>query len=555
MFDSKKTKLWTNDVKTTSVKSKSNAFVDTAMKNSAETVSGNGAKKYKEHSNDFVTQFNMLGTYKTPRTFSEIEKDQEKLWANNKLLTVAFSLYLRMITRKTDVFGAKTKEPQRGGELKHEGIMRMIWLHMKAPKTFWKNVTLLITVGSWKDIFTMLKYDLVHHGWEGKQLNWDKFGKLILGGLNDENQMNLLKKYLPQIKSKSACKTVDAQANTMIAKWICSLVYGNKEGNSYKQYRKMKSSGTAHEWQQLISQGKHDLIDFNKVHGRALNKMVRSKFLENQGLTEKYENWVSNDSTDVKYTGFVHELFENLPQNLSALTKGKQETINKQFNTLVEKAKGTEDRNTSLIVVRDTSGSMSSTAKGTNMSSYDIAKAMALYFSEYLTGHFEDAWIEFNNDAKMHKWKGAKPLEKWYNDHSSYIGGTNFQSVVNLFVRLKKQGVSESDFPTGILCISDGEFNSAQLNKTNVETAKDNLRRAEFSNEYVENFVICLWNIPNGYYRDSTPKFETFDEMSNIFYMSGYSASTVQFLMNDIKTASDLFTEAMNQEVLNLVQL
>ena len=67
--------------------------------------------------------------------------------------------------------------------------------------------------------------------------------------------------------------------------------------------------------------------------------------------------------------------------------------------------------------------------------------------------------------------------------------------MVQLFAQLKAQGVSESEFPTGILCISDGEFNSSQLGKTNVESVKDVLRSAGFSKEYVDNFVIVLWNL------------------------------------------------------------
>lgn len=556
MFDSKKKELW-NDVNDITSESKNESvFVNTALKNTSETVSGNGAKKYSKHSNDFVTQFNNLGTYKEPRPFSEIEKDQEVLWANNKMLTVAFTIYTRMITRKTNVFGVTTKEPQRGGELKHEGIMRMIWLYSKAPKTFWKNITLFISVGSWKDIFTMLKYDLMHHGWDGRVLDWNKFGNLILTGLNNDDQCNLVKKYLPQIKSKSACKTIESQANTIIGKWICSLLYGKKTtSKTYKQYRKLKSSGEAHEWQKLISQGKHNLIDFNTIHGRALNLLVRSEYLKNQGLEDKYEKWINKDSTEAKYTGFVHELFEKLPHALSGLNKNKRTTINKQFKTLVDKAKGTESNNTSLIVVRDTSGSMSSNAAGTNMSSNEIAKAMGLYFSEFLTGTFKNAWIEFNSTAKMHKWKGSTPLEKWYNDCANYIGSTNFMSVIKLFVDLKNDGVPENEFPTGILCLSDGEFNPSDLGKTNVESAKLELKNAGFSEDYVENFVICLWNIRNGFYMNNKPKFETFDDVPNVFYMSGYSASTVQFLLNGVKNATELFNEAMNQEVLNLVQI
>lgn len=556
MFTSKKTKLFDAPTKSATTSGSSNAFVNAALKKGAETRSQNGSVKYSTTGNDFVDQFGKLGSYKVPRNFNEIAKDQELLWSQNKLKTVAFTLYIRMITRITDVFGAKTSVSQKGAELRHEGIMRMIWLHMNAPKTFWNNVTLMIAVGSWKDIFTMLQYDLVYNGWEGRKLNWDKFGKLIVAGLGDENQNNLLKKYLPQIKARSACKTVESQADSMIAKWICSLLYGNKENASstYKMYRKLKTSGTAHEWQKLISQGKHDKIDFNAIHGRALNKMVRSKYLDNQGLKTKYENWITKSDVEAKFTGFVHELFERMPSLKSSLGVAKTETINKQFATLVKKG-GSVKKETSLIVVRDTSGSMGSIAAGTNMTCYDIGKALALYFSEFLTGRFTDAWIEFNSNAQMHTWKGETPVDRWYNDRSSYVGSTNFQSVIDLFVNLKHQGVDESDFPTGILCISDSEFNPSQLGETNVETAKSKLRSAGFSTAYVDNFVIVLWNLQHGY-GGGGRKFETHgSNIENVFYFSGYSATTISFLTNDIKTALELFNNAMNQEVLSLVKL
>jgi hypothetical protein len=556
MFTSKKTKLF-EQVSKTQVTNKSmtigNAFVTGAMSNAAETYSDNGAVKYSTTGNDFVDQFGKISEYKSPRSFDTISKDMELLWSQDKETSVMFALYLRMITRKTNVFGTETSVSQKGAEMRHEGIMRMIWLHIKSPITFWKNVPLLVTVGSWKDIITMLKYDLSYNGWEGRKLDWSKFGKLILSGLVDDNQSNLVKKYLPQIKAKSACKTVDAQANMLIGKWICSLLLGTKNENSgttYKAYRKLKTSGTAHEWQKLISQGKHQLIDFNAIHGRALNKLVRSKYLFNQGLSDKYEKWITKpETTSVKYTGFVHELFENLPYTQSGLTVNEITTINKQFDTLVEKAG--ETMLSSLIVVRDTSNSMSSTATGTTMSCYNLAKALALYFSEFLTGYFSDAWIEFNSNAKMHTWKGETPLDKWYNDKSKFVGSTNFESVIRLFATMKREGIAESEFPTGILCISDSEFNPSSLGKTNVDSAKNILTQVGFSKEYVDNFVIVLWNLQG----KNTTKFETYGNTPNVFYLSGYSASVVSFLSNDIKTASELFNEAMNQEVLQMVEI
>lgn len=555
MFTTKKSSLF-------EVKKKESAsaspFVTSGLKTSAEVLSGNGAKKYSTTGNDFVDQFGKLGSYKAPRSFDDICIDCEKLWATNPLLSVVFIFYLRTITRIVTLFnGISTSVSQKGAELKHESIFRMIWLHNKAQDTFWKNIGLFVSVGSWKDVTTMLQYDLVYNGWEKKVLNWTKFGELILAGLNNDKTSELLKKYLPQIKANNSCTTVESQADNIIGKWICSLLFGSKESSSnYKKYRQLKSAGTAHEWQKLISQQKHNLIDFAKIHGRALNLLVRGKYLKNQGLEERYNEWITKPETELKYTGFVHELFAKLPNALRLLSPNEQVTINKQFDTLVEKGKTDKQTETSLIVVRDTSGSMGSTATGTNMSCYNIAKALALYFSSFLKGKFQDAWIEFHSTAKMHTWSGNNPLEKWYNDQSSFVGVTNFQSVIDLLCQIKRNGVAEEDFPTGILCISDSELNPTSLGITNVEAALTKLAQSGFSTDYVSKFVIVLWNLQSSYYGKGTgEKFETYGDVQNVYYFSGYSASVVGFLNGNVKNASELFMEAMDQEILNMIEL
>ena len=538
------------------------AFVAAGLKKQAECLSGNGAKKFSTTGSPFVDQFGKVATYKKPRSYNEIAKDCETLWAEDELLATKFAFYLRTITRKVKLMdGTETENSQKGGELKHEAQMRLIWLSQKSPKTFWANFPLFISLGSWHDVFTLLSYDLVFNGWEGRKLDWKQFGDLILSGLSNENTSNLVKKFLPQIKAKSACKTVESQANTIIAKWICSLLFGSKvdaeAASTYKQYRKLKTTGTAHEWQKLISNKQFTKIDFNKIHGRALSLLVHSKFLKNQGLSDKYEKWVTKPETKVKYTGFVHELFAQLPAHRTN-DAVIETTNNKQFATLVEKGQPEEGTSAAqLIVVRDTSGSMQSNATGTNISSFNIAKAIALYFSEFLTGKFADSFIEFNSDAKMHVWKGKTPVDKWYNDHSSVLGSTDFQSVIRLFAQLKRSGVTESEFPKGILCISDGEFNPAQLGKTNVDAARSTLRQAGFSEQYVRDFKIILWNIPNAYYTHIPEvKFETNGNVDNVFYFSGYSSSVISFLTGEaILTAADVFDNAMNQEILNMIEV
>jgi len=555
MFDSKR-KPQVNASGTP--KKTKNAFISTGEKISAETLSGNFAKKYSHTDDPFVTQFGSVGQYKERRPFNDIASDCESLWAINKRLTIVFILYLRMITRVVTLFnGLSTSISQKGAELKYESIMRMLWLYMKRPESFWKNIGLFVSVGSWKDIFLMLQYDYIYNGWDGKILDWSRMADLILTGLENENTVNLIKKYLPQIKARSKCTTIESEAGTIIAKYICNRLFGDDDYKHYKKYRKLKSSGTAHSWQQLISRQEFDRIDFSKIHGRALSLLVRSKFLKNHGLVDKYTAWINKpDNTNVKYTGFVHELFAPCDnyRSLVSIPQHEQETINKQFDTLVRKAG--DKPMTKYIVVRDTSGSMRSIAKGTNMSSNSIAKALALYFSEFLTGVFANTWIEFNKVAKLHEWVGNTPLEKWYNDKTSAIGNTNFLSVIKLFVNIKSQGVPEEDFPSGILCISDGEFDASQLGDTNVKAAKEMLLEAGFSKEYVDNFVIVLWNIPNSFYCNSSTKFETYEgSYTNVFYFGGYSASVISFLSGKVKTARELFDAAMDQEILNMVEL
>lgn len=567
MFTTKQNTLFETAKITKGSNKKANAFIDAGMNEAAKTLSGNGALKYSTTQNPFVDQFGNLSSYKRVRTYDEVASDMSVLWGENPKKAVMFTLYMRMITRKVKLIdGSTTETVQRGAGLKNDAILRMLWIYNKDRNTFWKNIHLFVAVGSWKDIFQMLRYDLMYHGWDNKILNWNSFREFIFAGLENPTTSNLIKKYLPQIKARSKCKTLEAEANTVIAKWLASGL-----NLDYKGYRQLKTSGTAHEWQKLISKGNILDINFDTVHGRALSLLVSGKFIENNGLVDKYTEWVENKPT-VKFTGFVHELFKDFTNHVgryggkSNLNVYQALTVTKQFDGLVELGKTNANCESGLIVVRDTSCSMTSNANGTNMSSHQIAKALALYFSAFLEGHFKDAWIEFSSSAKMHKWKGSTVVEKWDNDNAEAYGSTNFMGVASLFVKLKKNGVAESDFPTGILCVSDGEFNPADLGKTNVESFRNKLRSAGFSKEYCDNFKIVLWNLPNSYYgRNANAKFEGDAGVENVYYFSGYEASTIAFLTGvegkdaektaNPKNAEELFEAAMNQEILNMVEL
>lgn len=556
-------------------KNAENSFVKEALKVSNETLSGNGSLKYTTSGDDFVDNFAAASYFKSPRSYKEVSEDMQRLWGQDPLKCLKLAVYIRMITRKPQVlehFGmekAQVLEVQRGQGLRHEGILRMLWLAINHPATFTHNFCYFIAAGSWKDVITMLNLDLQFHGWEGRKLNWKFFKNVIYAGLANPNTTHLVRKYLPTIRTNSKSKTLEAQADTLIGRWLARNLFKEEDKVvAYKNYRKLKSEGVAHEWQQLISKELYKEIKFDKIAGRALQLIVNSKFLQNHGLREDYLEWIKSKAT-AKYTGFVFELFKPLDSQgydwrrgeytYSELDEASKETINAQFAGLIQTAKEGVDTQTRFLVARDISGSMTGEAAGCGMSSYSVAKAMALYFSEFLTGPFANSYVEFADTCGMIQWKGDTPVDKWLNDRNANYGSTNFISVARLFAKLKERGVPESDFPEGVLCISDTEFNYCGKVTSNFTAFRDTLKRAGFSEEYVSNFKLVLWDIPNDYHgKKQKPTFEDFADAPNCFHISGYDPAVVTFLMGkgcNPCNSKELFEAAMNQELLNKLEI
>lgn len=551
MFNQKRKTLFAEPVTTQEKATQSNPFLAASAKEAAKTLSGNAAPKFSTTGNDFLDQFANMGTYRKERSYDDISRDCVTLWNQDPETFVKFLLYTRLVSRKVKLAdGYFTTAVQKGQGLKHESIMRMIWLHVEHPDAFWNNFRLFVGAGSWRDIFQMLAYDLLYNTWDGRVLDWNKFSQVIQMALVNDEVSDLVKKYLPQIRAKSKCKTVRSQARTILAKWIASEL-----GISYKEYRKLKTSGTAHDWQKCISQQKLVDFDFGAIHGRALMLLANSKFLENQGLTGAYDEWIS-DQPVAKFTGYVHELAANINPTMKAY---QYKTVNKQYDGLVELAKKDSKVQTGLLVVRDTSGSMRSAVPGYKFSAGDVAKSLGIFFGDLLEGPFKNAWMEFHSTVKMHFYKESNFVDKWRGDRSNYIGSTNFIGVADHFVSMLKKVGSENQFPTGILCISDGEFNRSGK-KTNAKEFRKRLKKGGFSKDYVDNFKIVLWDIRNSYYGKRDASFETFGTHKNMFYISGYDGSVITFLMGGKdkpapSTAEELFEAAMDQELMSMVKI
>ena len=528
------------------------------------TTSGNGALKLTSTGDPFVDQFGLISQYRQLRPYSSISKDMRELWNIDPMYTLKLLFYIRLITRKVKFSnGTETSKVQKGAGLRHEAFMRMLWLAVNHSDVFYKNLPLFITIGSWKDIIQLMSYDLQYHGWDNKVLDFNKMSDFILAGLENPNTCNLVKKFLPTIKAKSKCRTLESQADTIIGKFLTHKLFDGGEfspklhSKNYHLYRKLKSSGTAHEWQQMISRSQFN-IDFSKVHGRALALLVSGNYLKNHNLEKDYENWIKKQPV-AKFTGFVYELFKGLNLNSPLY---KKYTIDKQFENLIQTAKEGSSIESSFIVARDVSGSMGSGVKGLTISSNDVAKSIALYFSYLLKGKFANSYIEFSHKPILKYWEGDSPTDKYLKNINYCFGDTNFLGIADLFIDIYKH-TSIEKFPTGLICISDGEFNASKSNKTNFQTFKKRLLKAGFPKDYVDNFKIVLWDIPNTFYgnEEIRPKFESYADTPNFFYMGGFDPAGITFLLGGEinksipKTPRELFEAAMNQEIMDYIQM
>lgn len=453
----------------------------------------NGAVSYKTTGSALADQFGKAANYRG-RSIDDVFKDQEALWFESPELAVRFPFYLRMITRKVKVNNENvTEKVQKGQGVRDESFKRLLWIAAKQPDIFYKNIWVLPMVGSWKDLWTLMFYDITL---KTNVIEREVIFDLINQGLKCSAHSELIKKFMPRIKTNSKCTTDWTQITNTLAR-----EYANYNGLSYKDYNKLKTSGTAHDFQKLICSGRFKDINWNLIPGRALSKIASEKFLTKHELEKNYTDWVISQPT-VKFTGYVYELAKEVisggwSPRAAKMPLFKKITIDKQFDELVKKA--TEDGNIlgNVWCALDTSGSMTSTVVG-DISAFDICISLGVFFSTINTGAFHKNVIMFDNHSRVKQLKGGfcDMITDILKSNTAW-GSTNFASIVEEIVRIRTQHpeIPLEDYPKKLLVVSDMQFNPVGGNaKTNYEHMKDELYKV-FPKEFVDDMSFIWWQV------------------------------------------------------------
>lgn len=540
-----------------------NAFVKVATLDPTLTNvrTENGALSYATMGSALLDQFGKAGTARG-RDITTVWAEQQKLWADDPESALRFPFYLRMITRQTNVNGGKTAKVQRGQGAKDESFKRMLWIAKYHPDTFYANLWLIPVVGSWKDLWVLMSMD--------KSLKRDEFFKVIAEGIENDSARDLIKKYLPRIRSTKKCATDWAKQTNEDAKAFAKFA-----GWSYEDYRTFKSTGKAHTFQTYICKGLYSKIDWNTIPGKALLNLVTGKFLETHKLTDKYVAWLKTQPV-AKFNGYPFELGNKLGGRYNQPTMVTKITVDKQFRGLIETAKKDDGGiKGNVLCALDTSGSMTSEINGTNgITSYDVCVSLGIYFSELNEGAFHNVVAMFDDTSELLTISGEFS-DKWnqIRNRRDAMGSTNFQSLIDLIVKTRKTHpeIALEDFPKTLLVVSDMQFNPTHSGwywgssnretypdeQTNYQAAMKKLR-AVFPDEWVDEFKIVWWYCA-GRATNDTP---TNKENKGTYLVSGFDGSVISFILGknqdntpnkQAPTMEEVVYDALHQEALEFL--
>ena len=502
--------------------------------------------------------------------------EQAQIWAENAEAALRFPFYLRMVTRKVKVnANNETDKVQNGQGARDEAFKRLLWIAKEHSETFYNNIWILPLVGSWKDMWTLMFYDIKE---DLNVINQKAMFEIIAQGLLCDTHVDLVKKYMPRIESRSKCTTEWNQITNDLAKGFAKHM-----GLSYKEYNKTKSSGTAHTFQKLICSRNYDALNWNHIPGRALNLLVTSKFLSNHNLKDNYTQWILQQPV-AKFTGYVFELARKLREargsrgyysGSKTIPVEVKHTLDAQFKGLVDKARADGKITENVWCCLDTSGSMNQLVKGLkDVYCSDIATSLALFFSDLNSGPFHNKLIMFDNVSTPYDMVGESFCDRVLNLPRVGCGGTNFQSAVDVIIDIRKQHpeIPLEEYPTTVLVVSDMEFNSLNRSwsggrihqtETNYEYSKNALKEV-FPSDFVDNMKFIWWDCVA---RHGVNHFEGDSITPGCTFLSGFDGSIISTLLGDTRvvdertgqirqmTAEELVAKALNQEILTYVKL
>lgn len=323
----------------------------------------------------------------------------------------------------------------------------MMNLIVKNSKMVDALVSLIPEYGRWDDLWSLIgidsSVDRAIFSFVSNQL------KLDIKNVRESNPISLLAKWMPSINTSS-------EATRKLAK-----EFVNELGMTEKSYRKMLSELRKYlvVTEKQMSAKQWEDINYNTVPSKA-NLLYKDAFMrhDKDRRTEYLESLKRGEGKINAATLFPHDVVHKYG-GLWGESRGVDETVEQLWKNLPDYVRG--EGNT--MVVADGSGSMSVPIGNTNVSAWEVAHALAIYFAERSSGAFKNKYITFSSSPKFVNLTGSTLINNLsITRKHCECSNTNIEAVFDLILNTAiRTNAEQKDIPANILIISDMEFDMA----------------------------------------------------------------------------------------------
>jgi len=358
----------------------------------------------------------------------------------------------------------------------------------------------------------------------------------------------LEKQMLEYVKTqlrKDAKNLVNKEPISLLAKWMPSINTSSSEtkrkarriksylGMSEKDYRKMLSDLRNHldVLERKCSSNKWEEIKYENVPSQANIKYMGAFLRHDEDRRRDYLSKLEKGETKINAsTLFPHDIvckYRNC--------RNKDITLEELWKSLPDYVQG----DSSTIVVRDGSGSMTCNVGKTSTSALDVATALSIYFAERCKGEFKDKFITFSNQPRLVSFEKYDNLKDKLNVAyaEAEVANTNIEAVFDLILKTAvKNNMSQEEIPN-ILIISDMEFDEcATTNATRTNRWDHTAPDAKLFDAIRQRYENAGYKLPKMSFWNVNSRTKTIPVIQNdlgVALVSGFSPAVVNMVLSN----------------------
>lgn len=400
-------------------------------------------------------------------------------------------------------------------------IFRALFSHIVSSIDDYRSKVALITLiseyGRWDDVLYLLNIPVVRDAAIVPimdQLYTD------VDNMKNELPVSLLGKWIPNINTHNPVKR---ELGRHIAGWLgWSLSKYRKTVSALRKYIDVvEVKMTNNEW---------DSINYNTVPSKA-NLLYSDAFMRHD--EDRRSKWLEDlvkgkDGVKVNSgVSFPHEILYKLRTN--SYDSDTVDLCNEMWKALPS----VTDSPCRTIVLRDGSSSMLvNHVPGSNITAYDVATALTIYFAERMKGEFHNKFITFSRVPEEVDLNGLTRLSskfeycKRFNDAENTNIDLVFKTILKTAVYHK---LKQEELPDTILIVSDMEFDRC------VKDSSGYILEPRLFDEISDQYAAYCYKLPRLVFWNVSNRSGAIPMIKNdlgVVLVSGYSINIINMILS-----------------------